>query len=491
MVYEKEKEASERVELAEEETQTDKLDQNEQDTQTEFVAEKSREETPLLYKIPDAYEVKEEKPVIKPKKAHSPETKDKEPSITLDKTTPLVKKGKKRAEWSVKDEYEGRKERSPKQKIVKEIEKITLPQEKVESLSATPTATKGSKNTVLKITRKKNGMEKKAVFNKEVERKVVEEPMDKKCGELEKLIKAYIGDSPKVQEIAREIIKLFTGAQMGAVITEVRSPESPQKRQGISGFGSNKRSPRESKATSPTLPKPNPSHPTGPKKSRESNPANNEDWYDHEMVQMEDPTTEFPKKLVAAMNNMTDDLSLLNKNEYGEWLLDITKDSDLVRRIIKNGHFLTLLLRYLYKPGKGRTIPGSLLYDMGTQTEIVHSKESWRKLVGEGVRIIGGRAYMDKFCQTVTLQHVPCGTSTNSKDYVYNEKSQLPSASFTIVKPFAIGKIPPSVRTHPGNYFARIFVEKLGTFSVLFHSIIQKYATLSTLLSFLCLYDNQ
>ena len=106
---------------------------------------------------------------------------------------------------------------------------------------------------------------------------------------------------------------------------------------------------------------------------------------EQETANLDDVETELPKRLMATMDKMTESIQNLETNEYGEWLLDITKDDELVRRIMKNGRLLSLLLENLFRKkdaskAKSKDI---LLNDMMTQTEAIYTAETLQKAIDE------------------------------------------------------------------------------------------------------------
>ncbi len=219
-------------------------------------------------------------------------------------------------------------------------------------------------------------------------------------------------------------------------------------------------------------------------------------------VKLEDPGVELPKKLMAVISRMSDQIARLDRNEYGEWLLDITQDSDLVRRILKNGHLLTLLLRHLYKKGitKSNINDSSIrIYDMGVQTEPVYTAETYRKLTeGEGTSS-SNKIWHEEWTQTTepaepaellqpTRNHMGRVASPNPTrprrlgpeigpehggsehtgetrpKFRYSEAKQLLPSSLggTTFRPFQIGRVQQLVRQHPAEAFVSTFLEKLG-----------------------------
>eukprot|EP01022_Parablepharisma_sp_SALTPOND_P000892 TRINITY_DN105207_c0_g1_i1.p1 TRINITY_DN105207_c0_g1~~TRINITY_DN105207_c0_g1_i1.p1 ORF type:complete len:1209 (-),score=141.88 TRINITY_DN105207_c0_g1_i1:640-4266(-) len=153
-----------------------------------------------------------------------------------------------------------------------------------------------------------------------------------------------------------------------------------------------------------TEPKSNVSRSVSPSEDRPSDTI----IIDHEALKLEDPATELPKKLMAAMSHMTDKISHLETDEYGEWLLDITKDSELVERIRKNGHLLTLLLRKLYKKKENKEIGTGYnsdirIYNNETQTETVFTAETLQKLIGSSEREYAGKIWKDQAIQTAII----------------------------------------------------------------------------------------
>lgn len=198
--------------------------------------------------------------------------------------------------------------------------------------------------------------------------------------------------------------------------------------------------------------------------------SDNEEQPDNAAITLEDPKIELPKKLMAAMNSMSDKLSCLETDQYGEWLLDITKDDDLVHRIIKNGHLLTLLLRHLYKNKSDKETEKDIkLFDITTQTETIFDAELLKNTFGEGPRTFQGKTLVNKKTQTdgrdflnTKRPTTPRATRSTKKMYVYNEKNQLHSTLYTITQPFNIGIVPQPIQTeHPSNAFLKIFIEKL------------------------------
>jgi len=125
---------------------------------------------------------------------------------------------------------------------------------------------------------------------------------------------------------------------------------------------------------------------------------------DHEAVKLEEPIVQLPKKLMAAMNDMTDSISNLETDQYGEWILDMNKDNDLVKRIKNNGHMLTLLLRNLYKKKEQPVIVSSendiRLFDNETQTELVFDAVTLAKVTNPIQKEYSGKVWHDKEVQT-------------------------------------------------------------------------------------------
>jgi len=191
---------------------------------------------------------------------------------------------------------------------------------------------------------------------------------------------------------------------------------------------------------------------------------------------MDDTKRELPKKLIAVMNSMTDNITNLETDEYGEWLLDITKDDDLVKRIIKNGHLLTLLLRHLYKKkGIVDNDKDIRLHDMNTQTETVFTAMELEKTLSEGIKEYSGKVWMDKETQTDFINTTdskprpvtPMSLKAN-KVYVYDEKRQLQSTTVTVARPFILGKYTTNHSVaieHPSKAFVNVLIEKLSIFS--------------------------
>jgi len=132
----------------------------------------------------------------------------------------------------------------------------------------------------------------------------------------------------------------------------------------------------------------------------------NSDIHDIVNIKFEDPQTELPKKLMAAMNSLSEKISNLKTDEYGEWVLDITQDNDLVNGIVKNGHLLTLLLRNLYK--KKVKLENELsdirLFDIGTQYEQIYTSEILANMVTEGQKIINEKLVCDKYIQVNLIE---------------------------------------------------------------------------------------
>ncbi len=197
---------------------------------------------------------------------------------------------------------------------------------------------------------------------------------------------------------------------------------------------------------------------------------------DQEAVRMEDAAVELPKKLMAAMSNMSDNIAQLQTDEYGEWLLDITQDSDLVRRIISNGHLLTLLLRNLYKRKEPR--PAEMrVFDQEAQTEAIFTSESLAKSQGHetGTKEYSGKQWADKAVQADLSQgflqvpgrmvSTPASPSERRASVVAAMKQGFKRPQLTVMRPFVLGRPTNGVvtaRSHPGQGFISQFVEGLG-----------------------------
>lgn len=282
--------------------------------------------------------------------------------------------------------------------------------------------------------------------------KKTEEIIDTRNTDIQKILKSYLGDDPNIYQIVKEIVELLKKNLLG---------EQFYVNQKVKTSGKN----------TPKIANVDPLNPIL-KKSNE----NTEDLHDHEMIHMDNPKTDLPRKLLAAMSSMSDSLTSLQKDEYGEWLLDITKDSDLVQRILKNGHLLTLLLRNLYRPKKGTIDKNGtgFLYDMGIQTEEILSVDYLKSQLKDGEIIFNGKICKEKFVQTAISQardDTPCGPGISSS-YIYDEKKQLGSMPLTVIKPFVLGKLKrmQKIINHPGHHFITLFREKFGI-SCIFSSL--------------------
>lgn len=228
---------------------------------------------------------------------------------------------------------------------------------------------------------------------------VYENLIESKTVELSKLIETQLKSIIKAEDmqlLCKNIILLFKGVQLKALTSTplakekvLKKEESLEKIAAPPGEKKEKKGKKEKKVSG------------GKKKKTDKikQQSEEEEFHDHVSVKLEDPTTELPKKLMAAMNQMSDDISQLGTDEYGEWLLDITKDSDLTRRIIQNGHLLSLLLRNLYKK-KEKPDLDIRVFDSGTQTEKIFTAETLQNLIGSGKRLCGDKIVMDCPVQT-------------------------------------------------------------------------------------------
>ena len=79
--------------------------------------------------------------------------------------------------------------------------------------------------------------------------------------------------------------------------------------------------------------------------------------------------TELPRKILYLMQKFTEKLYNLNRDEYGDVLLELDKDDSQVESIRKNGHALSRLLDHLYKKKESTPKRQVLLLDRNTQTQ--------------------------------------------------------------------------------------------------------------------------
>ncbi len=304
----------------------------------------------------------------------------------------------------------------------------------------------------------------------------LDEAIDAKSEDYRQLLTTIMEKSgPTLRnQIHQSTIRLFKGAPLSELVAAVSASCADVSSQNV----------EESSPTAEMLPaqrkQPMPSSFSkavrdgeslaSPRVGAEETPRGTEPDASPNAAALEDPQSELPKRLMAAMSMMSDKISALGTDEYGEWLLDITKDSDLVRKITQNGHLLTLLLRNLYKK-KGEPAESDVrLYDMQTQTETVFTADTLKQTV----RIHGGHLVTDCAIQAAldepvpTIPHTPMTGRNARQPYVYNEKRQLQSSAFTVAQPFNIGgrsglALGTSDATHPGQVFLATFVERVGT----------------------------
>ena len=128
----------------------------------------------------------------------------------------------------------------------------------------------------------------------------------------------------------------------------------------------------------------------------------NEPNADMENLIMNDIKHELGKKLVSIMNYMIENISDLDKDNNGDWILDPNEDNEIIRSIIKNGHLLTILLRNLYKKkGINNTDNDILLNDMFTQTNPLLIKNSDIKILEDNVKSYNGKLWRDEEVQVI------------------------------------------------------------------------------------------
>eukprot|EP01022_Parablepharisma_sp_SALTPOND_P032345 TRINITY_DN8391_c0_g1_i1.p1 TRINITY_DN8391_c0_g1~~TRINITY_DN8391_c0_g1_i1.p1 ORF type:complete len:1241 (+),score=141.90 TRINITY_DN8391_c0_g1_i1:13388-17110(+) len=197
-----------------------------------------------------------------------------------------------------------------------------------------------------------------------------------------------------------------------------------------------------------------------------------EDLHDYYSTKIETPETELPKKLMSAMSQMSEHISSLQTDEYGQWLLDLTQDSELVQRILANGHLLTLLLRHLY-PKKAEKAPDIRIYSMGVQTETIFTAETFSKSLAnkyDNSQPCKETGVYDKQVQTEPI-NVSISVSTKMKTFArkepvsnlraYSRRDLNPKPHGIAFQLFQIGKLQQGLaRNHPALQFLATFIEK-------------------------------
>jgi len=265
-------------------------------------------------------------------------------------------------------------------------------------------------------------------------------------------------DPLKIKYISSQLFKLFTNAEpLSALLTENNHPEEILLKE-------------QNKKTEPTV----------------LNTPKNIEPHELRTSQMEELQTELPKKLMAVMSEMTDNISNLDTDEYGQWLLDLTKDNELTRRILSNGHTLTILLRNLYKTKNKeqdmkKLLENVLLYSVSVQTERIfksaaefHEIQSLNKEIQtESQEKLSPKMTITKANknegtekQVRIVRKMASSRDVQSSHYGFSsgnskQNSNPHSINFNL---FQIGKIQSSLgKAHPALLFLQTFLEKLAS----------------------------